>query len=198
MRLIALLSLSLLLTACVQTTTVDTVRADRETVVDSVILAPGADFSRFSKLQPVPLEIYYVEGQHRPDAEDLARIRQIFRTAFLAEIGDDYPIVDAPGPDVLHVKASLVDRQPTASPVDTAIGVGTPALIAQGHLTFMMELSDSLTGETLLQAADREKDLGEVDESAVDSNWQRTEEAAARWARLFRAFLDENLGAASF
>ena len=181
------------LAACVEMP-VETVRADRQSTVDSVYQNPNANFARYNKLLPLPLEIYYVEGMHRPDAAELARIRQIFRDAFLAEIGDDYPLVSSPGLDVLTVRASLVDRDTSPLAETGPGGFGAPALIAEGHLTFLMELSDSKSGEILLQAADREKNQGLIDESAVDSNWQRTEQAAARWAGLFKNFLDTHLG----
>ncbi len=98
------------ITGCVQTT-VETYIKVPESRVDSAYVSSDADFSRYRKLQPAPLEIYYVEGQGEPDPEDLARLRQIFRDAFLTAIGDDYEIVDEAGPDVLGVRASVVDLE---------------------------------------------------------------------------------------
>jgi len=178
---------------CVQTT-VDTYRKVPDSKVDSAYAKPGVDFSRYRKLQPVPLEIYYYEGQVEPDPSDLARIRRIFRTAFLAEVGDDYMLVDEPGPDVLHVRASLVDLELSPVPGEMPLKGRAAALIAEGHLTFFMELSDSQSGEVLARAADQEKDAGPVGVAAMDRDWTRTEAAAERWAGLFRDFLDRNLG----
>ena len=178
---------------CVQTT-VDTYRRVPDSKVDSAYTKPGVDFSRYRRLQPVPLEIYYYEGQVDPDPSDLARIRQIFRTAFLVAIGSDYVIVDEPGPDVLHVRASLVDLERSPIPGEMPVKGRAAALIAEGHLTFFMELSDSLSGEVLVRAADQEKDARPVGVVAIDRDWTRTEAAAERWAALFRNFLDENLG----
>lgn len=178
---------------CVQTS-VDTYRKLPESKVDSVYVKPGVDFSRYRKLQPVPLEIYFYEGQAEPDPADLDYLRQIFRSAFKAAIGDDYVLVDAPGSDVLHVRASLVDLELSPVPDDMPMPGRAAALIASGHLTFFMELSDSLSGEVLMRAADREKDAAPVGVADDDRDWNRAEVAAERWAGLFRDFLDKNLG----
>ena len=162
--------------------------------VDSAYVKPGVDFSRYRKLQPVPLEIYYYEGQAEPDPSDLERLRQTFRKAFLAEIGEDYVLVDEPGPDVLHVRASLVDLELSSVPDDMPLRGRAASLIAEGHLTFFMELSDSLSGDVLVRAADQEKDSGQIGVATVDRDWQRAEAAAEYWAGLFRDFLDKNLG----
>ena len=194
LRFLVVLILALVATGgCVQTT-VDTYRKVPDSKVDSAYVKPGVDFSRYRKLQPVPLEIYYYEGQVEPDPSDLARIRKIFRTAFLAEIGDDYMLVDEPGPDVLHVRASLVDLELSPVPGEMPLKGRAAALIAEGHLSFFMEMSDSQSGEVLARAADQEKDAGPVGVTAMDRDWTRTEAAAERWAGLFRDFLDRNLG----
>ena len=101
----------LALGGCVVETTVDRYVKVPESRVDSAYVKPDADFSRYRKLQAAPLEIYYYEGQGAPDPQDLARLKQIFRDAFLTAIGDDYLIVDQAGPDVLGVRASLVDLE---------------------------------------------------------------------------------------
>jgi len=175
-------------------TTVDTYRKAPDSKVDSAYFKPGVSFSRYRKLQPTPLEIYFYEGQVEPDPSDLARIRQIFRTAFLAAIGDDYMLVDEPGSDVLQVRASVVDLELSPVPGDMPVKGRAAALIAEGHLTFFMELSDSLSGEVLVRAADQEKDAGPIGIAANERDWARTEVAAEYWAGLFRDFLDENLG----
>jgi len=188
-RLAALLVIS----GCV-TTTVETYRQVPDSSVDSAFVQPGVDFSRYRKLQPAPLEIYYYEGEVEPHPEDLARVRQIFREAFLSAIGDDYELVQEPGPDVLGVRASLVDLE--LSPVIGTLPISgrAAALVANGQLTFFMELTDTETGKVLARAGDAEKATNEIASINEQRDWSRTEAAAERWAQLFRDFLDENLG----
>lgn len=190
---VILAAAALLLAGCV-TTTVDTYRKVPESRVDSAFIKPGVDFSRYRQLQPVPLEIYYYEGELEPDAADLERIRSIFRTAFLGKIGDDYALVDQPGPDVLHVRASLVDLELSPVPGNLPIRGRAASLVAAGQLTFFMELADSLSGEVLARAGDREKAPTQIAVATSERDWSRTEKAAERWAQMFRDFLDENLG----
>jgi hypothetical protein len=180
------------LSACT-TTTVDRYVKVPESRVDSAYVKSGTDFSRFRKLKAAPLEIYYAEGQAAPESQDLARLRQTFREAFLAQIGDDYPIVDEPGPDVLGVRASVVDLEMSADVGDLPIRGRAAQLVAAGHLSFFMELTDSQTGEVLARAGDEEKDVEPVVAYEEQRDWDRVQKAAEHWAQLFRDFLDENL-----
>jgi hypothetical protein len=182
-----------IVSGCVQTT-VDRYVKVPDSSVDSAYVKPDVDFSRYRKLQPAPLEIYYHEGQAEPDPEDLARLRQTFRKAFLAAIGDDYEIVDAAGPDVLGVRATVVDLEMSPELGELPIKGRAAQLVAAGHLSFFMELTDSQTGEVLGRAGDEEKDVEEVVAYDEQRDWGRAEKAAERWAQLFRSFLDENLG----
>jgi hypothetical protein len=182
----------LVIGGCVKTEVVR-YRKVTESNVDSAYVQAGVDFSRYSRLLPVPLEIYFVEGQAAPESEDLVRIRQIFRTAFLGEIGDDFPIVQDPGPDVLGVRASLVDLEMSAETGDLPVGSPATGIVASGKLSFFMELTDSMTGEVLARAGDQEKTDSTISAVAEERDWSRVETAAQHWARLFRNFLDENL-----
>lgn len=190
---VALAAATLLPAGCV-TTTVDTYRKVPESRVDSAFVKPGVDFSRYRRLQPAPLEIYFYEGEAEPDPADLARIRSIFRTAFLSKLGADYALVDQPGPDVLHVRASLVDLEQSPVPGDLPVRGRAASLVAPGQLTFFMELADSLSGEVLARAGDREQAPAQIAVATSERDWSRTEAAAERWAQMFRDFLDENLG----
>jgi hypothetical protein len=68
------------------------------------------------------------------------------------------------------------------------------SLVAVGELTFLMELSDSMSGEVLARAADKQKpeytNVGDVND---EGGHNRAEAAAKYWAGLFRDFLDRNL-----
>jgi hypothetical protein len=199
MRLTANLCLSLgvclilSLTACTKTE-VHTYERVQGARVDEAYLSPDADFSRYTRLYAMPLEIYYAEGEDAPTQEDLTRMRDIFRSAFLAVIGDDYQIVTQPAKDALGVRASLLDFKSGTVTGDLPIHGRLRTLVANGELTFLMELSDSISGDVLARAADQEK---HGDEPCVPANcaagWRQVESAAAHWAQLFREFLDNNL-----
>lgn len=189
----ALAALSLGLTAC-NTTTVDSYVRVQGSRADQAYIKPGVDFSKYRQLKPVALEIYYYEGQGGPEPADLERIRAIFREAFLSRLEGVYPIVDESGPDVLGVRASLVDAKFHPDTAELQRKGLLTTLVAAGQLSFFMELTDSVSGEVLARAGDLEKEPDAAMARTQDTGWQQVETAAARWAELFRDFLDENLG----
>jgi hypothetical protein len=186
-----LAALTGLLAGCT-TTQIDTYERVPESRVDEAYVKPGVDFSLYTQLYAVPLEIYYHEGEGAPTPDDLERMRGIFRAAFLAAIAGDYEIVTEPAPDALGVRASLVDLQKAAASAEIPVEGHLRSLVGNGQLTFLMELSDSVSGEVLARAADRDQAV--VEPAANASGWAQAEAAAARWATIFRHFLDENLG----
>ena len=192
-RILFWVSAALLAGSCTTTTVESFVKVQGSRVTEAYVKR-GVDFSVYTSLKPFPLEIYYHEGQGAPDAQDLERIRTIYREAFLAEIGDDYPLVAEAAADALGVRASLVDAKINPAISDAPAPGRLSTLVTKGQLTFFMELTDSVSGEVLARAADKEKEPDEPLDGTPDANWQEVEAAAKRWAGIFRDFLDESLG----
>jgi hypothetical protein len=188
-----LAALTGLLAGC-STTQINSYERVPESRVDEAYVKPGVDFSLYTRLYAVPLEIYYHEGEGAPTPDDLERMRGIFRAAFLAAIAGDYEIVTEPAPDALGVRASLVDLQKAATSAEIPVEGRLRSLVGNGQLTFLMELSDSVSGEVLARAADRDQAVVEPAANADSTAWVQADAAAARWASIFRHFLDENLG----
>ena len=181
------------LTACSTTTIVEPFYRPEGARVEQAYISPDADFSIYTKLLAQPLEIYYPDNAPEPNEEDLNRLRQSFRDAFLAELGDDYEIVQEPGPDVLTVLAQIIDLKITGA-LGTYEATGRlRELVTKGQMTFMMELRDSRTGRVLARAGETE-DGASTSVSAAEASWAEVDAAAQRWAGLFRSWLDENLG----
>jgi len=188
-----LAALTGLLAGC-STTQIDSYERVPESRVDEAYAKPGVDFSLYTRLYAVPLEIYYHEGEGAPTPDDLERMRGIFRAAFLAALAGDYEIVTEPAPDALGVRASLVDLQKAAASAEIPVEGRLRSLVGNGQLTFLMELSDSVSGEVLARAADRDQAVVEQAANTDSSDWAQANAAAARWAAIFRGFLDDNLG----
>jgi len=185
---------AVLLDACSTTTIVEPFYRPEGARVDQAFVSPDADFSLYSKLLAQPLEIYYPTDAPAPSEDELDRLRQIFRDAFLGELADDYEIVEEPGPDVLTVLAQIVDLKVTG-PLGTYESTGRlRQLVTKGQLTFLMEVRDSLTDRVLARAGETE-DGTETSLTEEEASWAEVEVAAQRWAELFRSWLDENLGA---
>lgn len=182
-----------LLTACSTTTIVEPFYRPEGARVEQAYISPDANFSIYTKLLAQPLEIYYPDNVPAPSDDDLDRMRQIFRDAFLTELGDDYEIVEEPGPDVLTVLAQIIDLKITGA-IGTFESTGRlRELVTKGQLTFLMEFRDSQTDRVLARAGETEG--GESTSlTAAEASWAEVDVAAQRWAGLFRDWLDENLG----
>ena len=189
--LLTLIFSSLLLVAC---TTVETqsFRATGNSNVDASYIATDADFSQYHRLLIDDMGIFFPENAPM-SRQDQTRIRQIFRESFMKELSG-YDITQEPGPGMLQVTASLVDLR-NATTADVPDMRASMRNIAQpGALLFMMELKDSGTNRVLARAGDSTTapQFATAENRQVD--WTSVESAAAHWASIFRAFLDQNLG----
>jgi hypothetical protein len=181
----------LALGACVTTTTESqSFRVSKTSNVESAQVATDADFSRYSNLMASELGIYFPQN-HSTSAEDLQRIRQIFRDAFLTEL-EGYVIVTEPGPRTMAVEASLVDLRNSSSTQIPKMRTSIMELAEPGSILFLMEMRDSVSGRVLARAADSAKAPTFSSADSIASDWASIEDAARHWAALFRAFLEEN------
>lgn len=177
--------------ACTTTIIVEPFYRPEGAQAQQSFVSPDADFSIYTKLLAEPLEIYYPDNAPTPNEADLERLREIFRDAFLPKL-ESYELVEEPGPDVLRVRAQIIDLKLTG-----AVGSYEPTgrlreLVAKGQLTFLMEVSDSLTDHVLGRAGETE-DGTSTSLSAEEASWAEVEAAADRWATMFRIWLDNNI-----
>ena len=176
---------------CTKTVYVGSFNRVPNTAVEYAYINQEADFSRYTRLMSGGLEIYFPEGEEEPDPADLERIRGYFRDAFAAAIGDAYEIVTEPGPDVLKVSSQVIDMKMTSGGAVFDASGRLRDIVAHGELTFLMEMSDSVTGQVLARAGDKSTDISAEHD---DANWEDVRRAAEYWAGLFRNWLDGSLG----
>lgn len=177
--------------ACTTTIVTGSFHRVPNTAVEYAYINQEADFSKYTRLMSGGLEIYYPEGEETPDPANLERIRSYFRDAFADAIGDAYEIVTEPGPDVLKVSAQIVDMKISPGGAVFEPGGRLRDVVAHGELTFLMEMSDSVTGQALARAGDKSSDIS-ADKD--DATWDDVQRAAEYWAGLFRNWLDSALG----
>jgi hypothetical protein len=190
-RLSLALLAALLIVACTKTVYVGSFNRVPNTAVEYAYINQEADFGQYTKLMSGGLEIYYPEGETAPDPAELDRIRGYFRDAFVAAIGDAYEVVAEPGPDVLKVSAQVIDMKMTSGGAVFDASGRLRDVVAHGELTFLMEMSDSVTGQVLARAGDKSNDISAGRE---DATWEDVRRAAEYWAGLFRNWLDASLG----
>jgi hypothetical protein len=180
------------LAACKVTTIVEPFYRPPTAQVEYVALSANADFSAYRSIQLTPLGIYYPENVPQPPAADLDRLRQYFREAFLAALGDDYRIASAAGTDVLRVTAQIIDLKIVGAGGTYEPSARLREVIAAGELSLVMELQDSVTERALVRAADTTS-TANPDATSREADWDNVRQAAERWAEMFRRFLDMNM-----
>ena len=99
----------------------------------------------------------------RVTQSDIEAIRQgiadEFQKVFKEELArNGYQVVTAPSHETLRVSAGIIDVQ-IAAPDTMQAGTRTYTQ-RSGGMTLVMELSDSVTGERLARAVDRQEDMG--------------------------------------
>ena len=169
--------------------------------VDSLYVAPGADFRVYTKVMLDPTEVAFQRnwlrdfnrnavslGQRMSDADakamlDAARtgFEQIFTQAY-NEAG--YQVVTEPGPDVLRVRTAVLNLSVTAPDQMTAGRSRTFAREA-GFATVVLEVRDSLSGALLGRAIDSRTagDNGPMIRNRV-TNRADFERLFRTWARI--------------
>lgn len=186
-------ALAIALTACKTTIIVDPYFRPADAQVERAYVSPTAEFRSYRRLMARPLEVYYPDDVPPPSQEELDRLRGIFRQAFLSAVGDDYEIVDRAAPDVMLVSGQIVDLKVLGADGTYVASGRLSDVVAKGQLTLLLEFRDAVTERVLARAgeASQGEATSRTDEAA---SWAQVETAAARWAQLFKNFLDRHLG----
>ena len=153
----------------------------------------GVDWKHYKKLMIDPVVVYFhPEAKNRQIEPDvLKELTDYFRTVVIEEIQDSYPVVDAPGPDVLRIRAAITDLVP-ANPflnVVTTAGVGVP--VDMGGASMEAMFLDSTTNELLGAVVDSKKGTP-VDINMLKgfTTWGYAKGAFRDWAALLRESLE--------
>jgi hypothetical protein len=167
-------------------------QVSQNSAVEAAQIATDADFAKYDRLHAVEMGIFFPE-ESDTSAEDLQRIREIFRDAFLGQL-DNYIIVTEPGPGAMTVQATLIDFRDATYQDLMSVRRELRDMAAPGKIIFLMEMRDSVTERVLAVAADSARTPAIADEEGEVTDWASVEQAAMHWATLFRGFLDANLG----
>lgn len=168
---------------------------------------PDADFSVFERvaiLDPlVSFRSNWQRDQNRSRTRnvrtsDMDRIRadvaSLFKDVFteVLEADDGYEVVDGANEDVLLLRPAIIDLDVTAPDTRTA-GRSTTFTASAGAATIYIELFDSLSGQIIGRAVDRQNARragGTVSWSNSVTNSQEARRMMRGWANQLRSFLD--------
>ncbi len=168
---------------------------------------PDADFSIYDKVMLLEPHVAFKKNWqrdqnrssvHRVSTSDMdkikSRLKEGFHQAFVEvlEADDGYPVVEETGEDVLLVRPAIVNLDPVAPDVQSP-GRSRTYTESAGEMTLYVELYDSITGDIIGKALDRQ-----IDRRGSYMQWQTSasNRAAANrilkgWAQVLRDGLDE-------
>jgi len=139
---------------------------------DVLYVLPGADLSTYTEVTLAEPEIAFVKNwrwdynsnvsfENQVSSSDMVTMintgKRLLKESFTKQLTNGgYTVVNAPGPKVLLVKASLMDLDAYApDPNLRASGMNRTYTQGAGEATMVVELHDSVTGQLLARAYDR-------------------------------------------
>ena len=176
--------------------------------VAHALIDPEADFSVFNRvliLDPyVSFRSNWQRDQNRSRsrnirASDMERIKADVASSFKQVFTDrlnsaGYKVVDVAGDDVLLLRPAIIDLDITAADNMTA-GRSRTFTSTTGAATLYIELFDSVSGQIIGRAADRQtvrSGGGSMSWSSSVSNSADARRLFGRWADRLTAFLDQH------
>lgn len=178
--------------------------------VDAVYRRPGADVSQYDKLLLRPIEVAFSKhwqpetssALYRMNEPDREKIKQELAEAFAEvfkqelEVEGGYQLVSTSAPDVLEIRAAIVNLYITAPDVSMETAGRTRVYTTDaGEMTLILELHDSVTGELLARAYDRRSGQGSTWQwTSSVTNSSEAKRIIASWARPLRNALDASRG----
>ena len=183
-----------------------------DTKVMAAWVKPGADFSVYDRVMMLQAYVAFRSGWQRDQNRssvnrvtnrDVQRIKDemanLFREVFVEELSSDggFEVVDTPDTDVLLVRPAIIDLDVTA-PDTRSAGRSRSFASTAGAATLYLELFDSVSGEILARAVDRQAANRPGDVMRISNtvtNRAEAKQVLAGWADLLRQSLDEVRGA---
>jgi len=167
----------------------------------------GADWAKYDKVLVDPVTVWKSARAGGVPEEDLQTAANFMYAQLRQELGKDFELVTAPGPDTLRVTAALTDAEP-ANQTMVVVSNVVPFAIAtsgayeyvtgeptwQGQAAAEAKITDAQTGELLAAAVDRR--MGGRSMASAETSWTDVNNILAYWAQLVRFRLCEQQGRA--
>ncbi len=172
---------------------------------DSVYMKEGVDFSVYNKIMMDHVVFYFRDDSTDKEIhpEELSELSEIFHKAVVESLGNAYPLVNEPGPDVMRLRVAITDvvaNKPGMGAVSTVMPVGLAVSIIKkgvtgthtgvGRASMEVEILNSTDNERIGAAIDM-RPGGKIEGF---TKWGAVEGAFKFWAKRLRAWLDETHG----
>lgn len=217
-KLLPALALSLVTLACASKEPTLQEGDDAEVTYDGLVrvnnsafkrawAAPDVDVTKYTKMMPGGAEFEYraVRGSSSTTRtatnqsefpisdKDRQKFEDVVSEIFNEELAKSarFTMTDQPGPDVLIIRGAMLDIVNRVPP--ERAGRHDVYLSRVGEITLVLEVADSLSGETLARAAERraaERPGNQAVRASPVTSWQEVRRLARRWATKLRDGLD--------
>jgi hypothetical protein len=178
---------------------------------DAVYWKEGADLGAYDRVRIDAVEVSFRKNwlrdqnrdrrspSDRVSSDDMDDIRAALAVAFREEFSKElekggYEVVDENGPDVLLLKAAIVDLDVIAPDTGRSQpGITRTYTASAGEMTLNLDLRDSVTNSLIGRAIDRREDhaAGGIQYSSRITNRAEAERILRSWASILREALDD-------
>lgn len=170
--------------------------------VAQLYMKEGVNFEQYNKIMLDQVVFYFKQDAENQaiDPDEMKELADKYNRAVIDALGDAYPLVSEPAPDVMRVRVAITDLQlpiralnavSSVVPAGIAISLVKKGLTGKstgvGEISMEFELLDSQTNGRLAAGVDRRAG-GKVDSM---TKFGTAEDAFKFWAQRLRTRLDE-------
>lgn len=177
-----------------------------------IYAAPDIDWSVYTQIMLDPATVAFRRNWQRDqnrghsfkvNAKDMERIKtylsELFDDVFTQELTEHggYTITDQTGIEVMRIKCAIVDLDVYAPDTRSSPARTTQFTESAGRMTLKLEIYDSVTGDLIVMASDRQEAprRGYMQWTNSVSNRAEAQRMLQRWAKDLVKRLDEARGA---
>ena len=155
---------------------------------------PNAQWASYTKIQLMPVE-FWAAADSKVSAADQATLTEYFYNQLQTNLAKSFTLVDQPGPGVMTLRVALMDATtavpglrtvsvivPQARVLNLAQSMATDSYAFVGSAEAEMKITDSVTGQLLVEAVDQRAG-GMGLKSAASFQWGDAQNAMDYWAQ---------------
>ena len=191
---------------------VDGLELVKETRRGELYADPQVDWNTYTKIQLEPATVAFRKNWQRDQnrsqpfkirTEDMERIKselsEMFGEVFTEELTTEggYVMATESADDDLRISPQIVDLDVYAPDSRSTPGIQHSYTESTGRMTLKLEMYDSVTGDLLARASDRQEAprRGYMQWTTSVTNRAEAQRMLERWARELREFLDDTRAA---
>jgi hypothetical protein len=162
-----------------------------------IYIRPDVDWARYESIHIESVTIWRDEKTDDVPDEEKQLLTDFFFHALHQQLGEDYEMVDAPGPNVLQLRAAITEAKgskavmntitsviPQLRLLTTIVGMSAGTSVLVGKAGLEGEITDSVSGERLMAALDQRQGTKAVRGGV--KTWSDVKLATEYWAEQLR------------